>query len=152
MNHYTELLIYLKQLFESDSIVNTVTKGTLDDLDLNKMDISPLVHILITNPDLGNGQTITFDCEVTCVDVVDVSNEVNTDKFWSGTNEVDVLNETLAVLNRAYYKLLVDFEDKGITAIQNATAREVETISNNMIGWTLPFQVVMPNDTIRLCD
>ena len=152
MNQYTELLTYLKQLFESDPLVNTVTKGNIDELDLNKMDISPLVHILVTNPNFNNAQAITFDVEVTVVDVVDVNKEVNTDKFWENDNEVDVLNETLAIINRAYSILLRDFQDKNITAIQNAVAQEVEETKNKMIGWTLPFQVIMPNDKISLCQ
>lgn len=152
MNQYTELLTYLKQLFESDPLVNTVTKGNIDELDLNKMDISPLVHILVTNPNFNNAQAITFDVEVTVVDVVDVNKEVNTDKFWQNDNEVDVLNETLGIINRAYSILLRDFQDKNITAIQNAVAQEVSANKDNMIGWTLPFQVIMPNDTISLCQ
>ena len=152
MNQYTELLTYLKQLFESDPLVNTVTKGNIDELDLNKMDISPLVHILVTNPNFNNAQAITFDVEVTVVDVVDVNKEVNTDKFWENDNEVDVLNETLAIINRAYSILLRDFQDKNITAIQNAVAQEVSANKDNMIGWTLPFQVIMPNDKISLCQ
>ena len=59
LNQYSELLTYLKQLFESDPLVNTVTKGNIDELDLNKMDISPLVHILVTNPNFNNAQAIT---------------------------------------------------------------------------------------------
>ena len=152
LNQYSELLTYLKQLFESDPLVNTVTKGNIDELDLNKMDISPLVHILVTNPNFNNAQAITFDVEVTVVDVVDVNKEVNTDKFWENDNEVDVLNETLAIINRAYSILLRDFQDKNITAIQNAVAQEVEETKNKMIGWTLPFQVIMPNDKISLCQ
>lgn len=151
MNQYSELITYLKELLERDPLVNTVTKGNLSDLDLNKMDISPLAHIMVTNPNFNNAQAITFDVELTVVDLVDENKEVNSDKFWNRTNETDVLNETLAVINRAYSMLLRDFEDKGFTAIQNAVAREVETI-NNMIGWTLPFQVMMPNDTINLCQ
>ena len=152
LNQYSELLTYLKQLFESDPLVNTVTKGNIDELDLNKMDISPLVHILVTNPNFNNAQAITFDVEVTVVDVVDVNKEVNTDKFWENDNEVDVLNETLAIINRAYSILLRDFQDKNITAIQNAVAQEVSANKDNMIGWTLPFQVIMPNDKISLCQ
>jgi hypothetical protein len=152
LNQYSELLTYLKELLENDPLINTVTKGSLDELDLNKMDISPLAHIMVTNPNFNNAQVITFDVELTVVDVVDVNKEVNTNKFWGNDNETDVLNETLAIINRVYSILLRDFQDKGFTAIQNATATEVENTKNNMIGWTLPFQVQMPNDTISLCQ
>ena len=152
MNQYSELLLYLKQLLESDPLVNTVTKGNISDLDLNKMNISHLAHILVTNPNFNNSQSITFNVELTVVGVVDINNKFLEDKFWNNDNTVDVLNETLAIINRAYYKLLTDFEDKGYRAVQNASATEVESTANNMIGWTLPFEVEVPNNKISLCQ
>lgn len=152
MNHYTQLLQYLKQLLEADEMVNTVTKGKIEMLDSNKMDIGILAHILVSSPNFGNGQTISFSVDLTVVGQVNVNNDIDNDKFWSNDNEVDVLNETLAVLNRSYSKLLRDFEDVNITAVQDAVATEVEATKNNMIGWSLPFQVIMPNDVIRLCS
>ena len=152
MNQYSILLTYLKELLENDPLINTVTKGKLTELDLNKMDISPLAHILVTNPNFNNAQVITFDVELTVIDVLDINKEVDADKFWDNDNETDVLNETLAIINRVYSILLRDFQDKGFTAIQNATAQEVSANKDNMIGWTLPFQVQMPNDTISLCQ
>jgi len=44
MNQYTELLYYVKQLAEADTLVNTVTKGDFNLLDLDKANIFPLVH------------------------------------------------------------------------------------------------------------
>ena len=117
-----------------------------------KMNISHLAHILVTNPNFNNSQSITFNVELTVVGVVDVNNEFLEDKFWNNDNTVDVLHETLAIINRAYYKLLTDFEDKGYRAVQNASATEVENTANNMIGWTLPFEVEVPNNKISLCQ
>lgn len=152
MNQLSELYIYIKTLLENDVFVNTVTKGDISHLDINKMDISPLAHILITNPNFGNSQTITFDCEVTVIDIVDENKEVNTDKFWNNNNEIDVLNETLATLNRLFSILYSDFEKKGFQAEQNGTAQQVERNKDNMIGWTLLFNVIVPNTTLNLCQ
>lgn len=152
LNHRTELLRYLKELLESDDFVNTVTKGSLSKLDLNKMDIPPIAHVYVNGADFGNGQTVTMDVELTVVSVVYVNPEINKDKFWGNDNEDDVLNDCLAVLNRAYSRLLRDFEDKDITAVQNATATEVTYNKDLLIGWSLPFQVIMPNTTISLCQ
>lgn len=152
MNQYSELLIYLKELMQSDPLVNTVTKGDFSDLDLNKMDIAPIAHIYVTNPNFNNLQAITFDVELTVVDILDTNKEVNEDKFWENNNETDVLNTTLAVINRAYGILLRDFQDKGFTAVQNAVAEQVQANRDDMIGWRLPFEVMMPNDTISLCQ
>lgn len=152
LNHRTELLSYLKQLLESDPLINTVTKGKLSELDLNKMDIPPIAHIYVNGVDFGNGQTVTMDVELTIVSVVDVNKEINVDKFWGNDNEDDVLNDTLASLNRVYSTLLRDFQEKDITAIQNATATEVTYKKDLLIGWQLPFQVIMPNTTLNLCQ
>ncbi len=152
LNHRTELLRYLKELLESDELVNTVTKGNISNLDLNKMDIAPIAHIYVNGADFSNGQTVTLNVELTAVDILDINKEIDTDKFWGNDNEDDILNDTLAILNRAYSKLLRDFENKGMTAVQDATATEVTANKNLMLGWTLPFQVIMPNNVISLCQ
>jgi len=43
MNQYTQLLYYIKSLADADELVNTVSKGVFDNLDLEKQNIFPLV-------------------------------------------------------------------------------------------------------------
>lgn len=152
MNHYTEILYYLKSLLESDGLVNTVTQGDIDKVSLNKMDIYMLAHIVIGDPIFTNGQTVGFNIEVLCCDVVDQNNEVNDEKFFKNDNEVDVFNETLAVLNRFWTKLNQDFESKGITASSNVTLQQWISDKDNAVGYVLPFTVEMPNRTMNLSD
>jgi len=152
MNHYTELLYYLKGILESDPLVNTVTQGELDMVSLNKMDIYMLCHIVINEPLFTNGQTVGFNVEVLCCDVVDINKEVNEDKFFKNDNEVDVLNETLAVLNRFWTKLNQDFERKGITTDDNVTLQQWLNDKDNAVGYVLPFTVQMPNKKMNLCQ
>ena len=152
LNQYSELLTYLKQLFESDPLVNTVTRGRVDEWDVNKMDISPLVHIYIGDINPNNGQALTFNIEIQVADVLIINKEVNTDKFWGNDNEDDIYNETLGIINRAYSILLRDFQDKNITAIENGSIFKVGPNKDNMIGYAITFQVIMPNDTISLCQ
>jgi len=82
MNQYTQLLYYIKQLAEADSLVNTVTKGDFALLDLDKANIFPLVHINITDAGFTNGQTVKFSLQIGCFDIRDVNKEIRTDKFW----------------------------------------------------------------------
>lgn len=71
MNHYTQVLTYLKTLAEQDSFVNTVTQGDMSDVDINKMNVFNLVHIDVLTAGFTNGKTITFDIEIMCGQIRD---------------------------------------------------------------------------------
>ena len=81
LNHYTELLRYIKQLLEADELVNTITQGDFDKIDLDKMNIYPLVHIYIGDASFSNGQTINFNVSIGAMSARDTNKELNTDKF-----------------------------------------------------------------------
>lgn len=152
MNHYTQLLRYIKQLAEQDSFVNTVTQGEFDRLDLDKGNLFPLVHIQINSGSFSNGQTLSFNLQVGCFAVRDKVNEIVSDKFWLQDNEVDNMNECLAVLNRLWLKMFKDFENNNITSGQNPTLEpSFFDYKNTLDGWILTFDVEMPNTTISLC-
>ena len=46
MTGYYDLITRIKEHFEADPIVNTVTQGDIFRVDLNKQTIFPLVHLL----------------------------------------------------------------------------------------------------------
>lgn len=153
MNHYTELLYYIKQLADSDEFVNTVTQGTFDKIDLDKGNLFPLVHISINQAQFSNGSTVSFNVQLGCLNIRDINKEIVADKFWKQDNEVDNLNETLAVLNRMWLKMYVDFEDNNITSSENPTLEpQIETRHNILDGWIMDFTIEMPNTTINLCQ
>lgn len=152
MNHYSNLLSYIKQLAEQDVFVNTVTQGEWERLDLDKGNIFPLVHIQINGAGFSNGQTVTFDVQIGCFSVRDKNNETVTDKFWLQDNEVDNMNETFAVLNRLWLQMYRDFESNNITASENPTLEPTYFDYKNLLdGWILSFEVEMPNTTLSLC-
>lgn len=152
MNQYTELLYYFKALLDADPLVNTVTQGNEDDIALNKMDLFMLCHIFIGDAIFTNGQTVGFNVVITCLDIVDHNPEQRENKFFKNNNEVDVYNETLAVLNRFWTKINQDFEDKGIKAPDNATLEKGELqTKDGAVGWKLPFTVELPNRELNLC-
>ena len=75
------------------------------------------------------------------------------DKFWNQDNEVDNLNETLAVLNRIWLKLLQDFTDALISVEETASLDQVTQWNKNLIdGWLMTFSIELPNTTISLCQ
>jgi len=148
MNQLTELYNYLKQLAESDSQVNKVTKKN----DLAKETIFPLVNINVQNGGFTNGSTIIFNVELSCFDIRDINKEVITDDFWGQDNEVDNHNLCLAILNTIWTKLYVDFEDKDITSSENPSFELGSFTGAKLLdGAILTFTVEVPNTTLDLC-
>ena len=153
MNHYTELLNYIKELADSDPLVNKVTQGNADEIDFNKMNLTPLVHISINAGSFTNGSSVILNVELAAVNVVDINKEVNTDEFYFNDNRVDNLNETMAIINRIWSRMTTDFERKNIVASENPSFDEIEGIGSNALnGWSISFNVEMPNEQLSLCQ
>ncbi len=152
MNHYTELLRYVRGLADEDSFVNTTTQGIDEDMDLDKGNIYPLFNVELFDPTFPPN-TITFQLEITCLQQRDTNKELVTDKFWLQDNKVDNFNETLAVINRVLGKMRKDFGDTEISIDETPTAGKLEEWGvNTLDGWTLTTTVTMPNTNIALCS
>lgn len=153
MNQYTEILMYLKQLAEQDSFVNTVKQGEISELDIEKQNIYPLVNIAVTGAGFTNGQTVTFNIDLRCLAQRDINKGVVNDKFWKNDNEVDNLNETFAVLNRMWTSMRRDFANNDITASENPSLEPLIYDEKNILdGWALTFTIELPNTTLNLCQ
>ena len=152
MNGYTELLRYIKYLGDNDVFINTITQGDFEDVDINKKNIFPLLHVAIGNASFPSEGVIRFDVQIGALDIRDINKEIDTDKFWGNDNEVDNLNETLAVLNRLWLLMYKDFEENNITASEVPTLEiQTDTRKNKLDGWIMSFQVDLPNIDISLC-
>lgn len=153
MNQYTQILYYLKELAERDGFVNTVKQGEISELDIEKTNIYPLVNIAVTGGGFTNGSTILFNIDLRCLTIRDINKEVVNDKFWKNDNEVDNLNETLAVLNRMWTTMYRDFDENNITASENPTLEPLIYDEKNILdGWVLTFTIEVPNTTLNLCQ
>jgi len=153
LNHYSELLNYIKSLGEADPFINTITQGDFDRVDLDKGNIMPILHINIIGGSFTNGQTVVLDVEIAALQQRDDNNEERTDKFFQQDNEIDNMNEMLAVLNRIWTIAFRDFEDRNFRASEDPTLEIVDqrTTTNSIEGWNLSFSLIMPNTTISLC-
>ena len=150
MNQYTQLLYYIKSLGDNDPYINTILKG--NSIDLNKMDIYPILNIVIDGGGFPSSGTISFDVVLECVDIRDHNNEVTTDKFWDQDNEVDNHNETLASLNRIWRIMNRDFTKNNITASDAPTINKITGDKMDVLdGWDMTLTVEMPNVDIDLC-
>jgi hypothetical protein len=151
MNQLTQLYGYLKQLAEADTLVNHVTKSNA--MNVDKEILTPVVAINISSGGFTNGSTLTFSVELSAFSQRDINKEIVDDDFWGNDNEVDNQNTCIAILNRMWTKMYLDFEDNNITASENPSF-EIGSFEGMKLldGARLTFEVEIPNTTISLCQ
>lgn len=152
LNHYTELLAYIRQLALKDSLVKSVTQGDFDTLDLKKGQERNLVHVDLTGWNMPTGSTVVMTGQIGAfADRITYSKD-EVDKFYRNSNEVDNLNETQAILNRIVSVMYSDFEDKRINMTLGASADLYWNAATQLDGWILSFSIEMQNTTLSLCN
>ena len=137
----------LKTALAAEPFVNTVTFGSLDDVDLNKQTIFPLSHIIVNNTTVGT-KTLTFNISILAMDIVDISKEATTDIFVGNDNEQDVLNTQLGLLTR-----IINILQRGdlyteLYQVQGDVSCEpfVDRFENKLAGWAATFDLIVQND------
>jgi hypothetical protein len=137
----------MKEHFEADPIVNTITQGDIFRVDLNKQTIFPLVHIIVNNVQFVNNVQ-QCNISVLAMDIVNISKDETEDIFDGNDNEIDILNTQLAVLNRMYEFLRRgDLYDDKFQVTGNPTCEPfIDRFENKLAGWTMTFDVLIPND------
>jgi hypothetical protein len=151
MNGYYYVVNTLKNYLKATPFVNTVTIGDIFAVDLTKQTIFPLNHIIVNNATLGE-VTMSLNVSILFMDLVKESKEEITD-IWNGNdNEQDVLNSTLVLAQ----KLSADLVRGSLYSSQVMIASDpnaepfTDRFENKIAGWTLTFDVVVPND-ITIC-
>ena len=142
----------LKTALAAEPFVNTVTFGSLDDVDLNKQTIFPLSHIIVNNTTVGT-KTLTFNISILAMDIVDISKEATADIFVGNDNEQDVLNTQLGLLTR-----IINILQRGdlyteLYQVQGDVSCEpfVDRFENKLAGWSATFDVIVQND-MTICS
>ena len=141
----------LKTHFTADPITNTITEGSIFDVDLNKQTIFPLVHLLVNSATFETN-VVRFNVSLIAMDIVDVSKKEVTDLFRGNNNEQDVLNTQLEVLNRAYALLLHGdlWDDKFVVDGNPNCEPFTERFENLLAGWTMTLDILIPNE-VTVC-
>ena len=142
----------LKTALAAEPFVNTVTFGSLDDVDFNKQTIFPLSHIIVNNTTVGT-KTLTFNISILSMDIVDISKEATTDIFVGNDNEQDVLNTQLGLLTRIINILQRGDLYTNLYQIEGDVNCEpfVDRFENKLAGWTATFDVLVQND-MTICS
>ena len=137
----------LKDALNAEPFVNTVSYGSLDDVDLNKQTIFPLSHIIVNNCNVASN-TMTFNISILAMDIVDESKDEVTDIFVGNDNEQDVLNTQLEVINRVVSILQRGELYTDLFQVDGAVGCEpfVDRFENKLAGWAATFDVLVQND------
>ena len=137
----------IKTLLEAEPFVNTVTFGSIDDVDLDKQSVFPLSHVIVNNAVVGT-KTTSFSISILSMDLVDISNDEVTDTFVGNDNEQDVLNTQLALLTRIINELQRgdSYTDKYQVDADVTCEPFVDRFENKLAGWTATFDVTVIND------
>lgn len=149
---YYDVMDTLKDLLLADVNVNTVTRGDITQVNLNKQDIFPLSHIMLNNVS-ENGQTMTFNFSILAMDLVDNNKEETQDIFRGNNNEMDVLNTQLAVLNKFIQELRKGTTHRDGYQLEGTSNLQAfkDRFENELAGWSATFSLVVMNN-IDICD
>lgn len=137
----------IKEALEAEPFINTVTFGSLNDVDLDKQTIFPLGHITINSTSVATN-VFRFSMSILVMDIVDISKEETTDRFTGNDNEQDVLNTTLAVLTRVLNIMQRADLYREKYQIEDVVSCEpfVDRFENKLAGWAATFTVTVQND------
>lgn len=145
MNQLYLILEKTKEVLEADIDVNTVTYGDITQIDLDKQTIYPLSHVML-NTVTSNEQVLRFNISIIAMDLVDVTKEE--DDGYERSNEQDVLNTQLAVVNKVIQKLRIGnlyrdrFQVEGDVTLEPFTDR----FENQVAGFVATFDIITDND------
>ena len=151
MANYYHLLDTLKNHFDNDAFINTITEGDIFKVDLAKQTIFPLAHIIVNNSVIENNM-IRFNVSILAMDIVNISKSEDTNIFTGNDNEQDVLNTMYAVLNRLYESLRRGaLSSENFMAGGNASLEPfAERFENYLAGWTMTLDILIPN-SMTIC-
>jgi hypothetical protein len=147
MTGYYTITTLIKDSLLEDTNVNTVTKGTKNEIDISKQTIFPLSHMKVENV-IQEDALLRFSMSVELLDKVDINNDQTNDGFSKNDNEDDILNTQLAVGVRLMERLrrgdlkTDDYELDGDPNYEQI----LEAYENGLSGWLLTFDILYKHD------
>lgn len=153
MNAYYKVTQALYTLFLSDAEVNTVDKGDLTMIDLDKKTIFPLVHLNVYGAGLNlQSSLLEFDVNVIVMNLRDERPNPETDKFIGNDNEDDNLNAMLMVIFRNFKRIEKEISDDGLVLISYERPEPFTEKRNNVAdGWSWRFTIGVNVEEITTC-
>ncbi|CAB4137093.1 hypothetical protein UFOVP324_10 [uncultured Caudovirales phage] len=144
---YYYIVDKLRTYLKATDFINTVTVGDLSFIDNAKQTIFPLSHIIVNNA-TPSEQSLSFNISILFMDIVDESKSKTIDVFEGNDNTHDVLNTQLELANKTFMDLVRGELYDDLVQINGTPTCEpfVDRFENSIAGWTLSFDVIIPND------
>lgn len=138
------------QLLE-DININTVTSGEISNVNLGKQDIFPLGHIIVNSVTVEE-QALRFNITVLAMDIVNRSKQETIDRFTGNTNEQDILNTQLGVLNKLIQVLKRGTLHTEMYQLDGDPSCDpfYDRFENELAGWSANMDILIYND-ITIC-
>lgn len=151
MKGYYYIVNTLKTYLFNLDFIKTITIGDIFSVDLNKQTIFPLAHIIVNNAQLAENTT-SLNLSILFMDIVDESKAEIVDLWDGNDNEQDVLNTQLTLASKLTSDLMRGYLYSNLIQINGEPNAEpfVDRFENKIAGWTLTFDVTIPND-MTLC-
>lgn len=148
---YYQLTSTIEDQLLLDVNTNTVSIGDISDVNLNKQDIFPLAHIIVNSVSVEE-QVLRFSITILACDIVDQTKDRTTDRFTGNTNEQDILNTQLAVLNRLIQRLRMGQLHQDMYQLEGNPSLEpfMDRFENQLAGWSASMDILIYND-IYIC-
>ena len=150
MNTLYKLSEKIKTELEGNALINTVTYGDIEDIDLNKQTIYPLAHVNLTDA-IIRSSSVEVNVSILLMDIVDVSKSEDV-TYFGNDNEHDVLNSMLTAATKTVQELhrgssyADGFHLEGDANVEFFTDR----FEDKLAGVSLTFSVTLAN-TVDLC-
>jgi hypothetical protein len=147
MNGFYYVIDKLRDYIKDTGFVNTVTTGDIFEVDLAKQTIYPLSHIIVNNAS-PKEYVSNYNISILFMDIIDISKEDNINVFENNDNLLDVLNEQLAIAQRLVSSLKRGDLFTNLVQIDGDPLCEpfTDRFENKVAGWTLTFDIIVPND------
>jgi hypothetical protein len=147
MNGYFYIVNKLKTYLKENPLINTVTIGDIFAVDLDKQTMFPLSHIIVNNATIAE-VTTSLNLSILFMDIVDDSKQEITDVWEGNDNEQDVLNTRLTVAQRLVADLMRgSLYSSQVLIVGDPSAEPfTDRFENKIAGWTLTFDVIVPNE------
>lgn len=158
MRNFYLVLEKVNEYLSAHPLINNVSFGDIDDIDLRKQTIFPLAHVIVRDAQF-QGQyfnTVVFTLDILVMDIVDVDkNDIRTevDPFYGQDNLQDVLNSTLVVLNSLTQDLVkgdLYTEMYQIDGVPSCVPF-LDRFENKLAGWLMTLTIKTANTEISVC-
>tara|TARA_R110000824_G_scaffold70408_2_gene180728 strand:- start:541 stop:1011 length:471 start_codon:yes stop_codon:yes gene_type:complete len=141
----------IKNQLLDDININTVTSGDISNVNLSKQDIFPLGHIIINGVTIEE-QVLRFNITVLAMDIVNRSKQETVDRFTGNTNEQDILNTQLSVINKIVQVLKRGTLHTDMYQLDGDPSCDpfYDRFENELAGWSANMDILIYND-ITIC-